>query len=134
MPQTQASLLATHRESLNDRWRKKYPSGQFSLQFRGEGNDCGASCEPVRRTGIRHPFMHWQPRRPTSRAIPYGVSVELKNGSTIANHEYKHSSFGKCYNFDSLEKLISACRKQNVPRILTDAFVSRYSNRASEGF
>lgn len=120
--QTQAELLKEHREQLDRRFVRKYPAGKFCLQ-----NFHGFS-------------LHWCPRRSTGARRYLGVSTAIridyatKVVKGIEHAKSQNNSFGNCYNYDSLDKLLKACVRHNVPGDLVAAFEERYNNRASEGF
>lgn len=119
---TQRELLEEHRKQLDEQFVKKYPNGKFTLQ-----NFHGFS-------------LHWCPRRSTGAIKHRGISTtnarttpENRDGKIIQEN-HQSCAFGKCYNYDSLEKLLAACQKRNVPEELIAAFKERYLDRAKEGF
>ena len=121
---TQKELLAEHRKELDANYRKRYPNGRFTLQ--------------------RMPnyiALHWCPQRNTSHVAKKSVSVVYYTTTeyghsvgTLQNDTFQRSSFGKCYNYDTVNKLLFACKRYEFPEKLVSSFKDRYKNRASEGF
>lgn len=111
---TQKQLLEQHRKELDFRYTKRYPMGRFCLQF---------------FNGMIG--LHWAPKRNTSHKIFKGISIEF-NGVKYMDFSiglYQRSSFGKCYNFDSLEELVRAAQRHCVREDLTEKFIKLFNNR-----
>jgi hypothetical protein len=126
---TQKQLLTEHRKQLDERYHEKYPQGQFVLQYRGYYGDMGSTGNDA------HYNIHWNPTRSTSHCRYKGISVEHRTYSgEVVHSDYQNCSFGKCNSYDTLDKLLAACAKRNIPTELVDAFVERYNNREKEGF
>lgn len=107
---TQAELLVAHRKELDAAYARRYPSGRFTLQvFHGT-------------------HLHWAPRRNTSHVVKRGVSTYLHDTGMLEQGDYQNCAFGRTYNYDSLAKLLKACKRHNVPKHLLDAFLDRYTN------
>jgi len=126
---TQKKFLEFHRGQLDEKFLEKYPNGKFVIQYLGHNGEMG----------IRQPWfeLHWCPRRATSHVRHRGISTSfnsLRHRGEIAHENYQNCSFGKCNNYDSFEKLLAACERQNVPTELVKAFSERYQTRENEGF
>src|SRR5271170_1961751 len=114
---TQRELLEEHRKKLDERYLQKYPGGKFVVQF--VRNDVS---------------LHWVPKRNTSHTSKRGISAfyalqAVHAGPTqglaigqIAHRNFQGCSFGKCNNYDSFEKLLAACERQDVPVELVKEF------------
>ena len=133
---TQKQLLTEHREQLDNKFQRDYPNGRFSLQHRAR--DLG-------KDFWHHDYdfwgLHWVNRRPTSHASPRGISTEMPpNGAAdvkckdIVQETYRGSSFGRSYNYTTLDDLLTGCERLKVPQDLVEAFVIRFGLRKSEGF
>lgn len=118
---TQKELLEAHRKGLDEAYHTKYPNGKFVLQKMVDSIS-----------------LHWCPRRNTGAVHKRGISVKRlltgPNVGSITHHNYQGCSFGKCYNYDTVDKLLTACIRHDFPGELVGAFKERYMNRASEGF
>lgn len=127
---TQKELLTAHREALDEKFLRQYPNGKFVIQYRGHNGEMG----------IKKPWfeLHWSPRRPTSHVKYKGISTSFDGNNSrelgIVHNNYQNCSFGKCNSYDSFEKLLAACVRQNVPAELVEAFSERFNNRHLEGF
>ncbi len=131
---TQKELLEEHRIGLDNEFKQKYPSGRFCLQRRMVGKSFSSNIIPDQPCSYS---LHWAPKRNTSHTKYRGISVAdrgMYGAIGITHEKYQTSSFGNCKNYDTLDKLLNACQKLDVPQILIDAFIDRYNNRAMEGF
>jgi hypothetical protein len=132
---TQRELLETQRKQLDERYVEKYPQGKFCVQYRG---DMG-----LLEQGLDFWGLHWSPTRSTGAVKRKGITIYLRKylsretniiSSGIEHATYQNCSFGKCNNYDSLEKMIAFCAKRDVPKELVEAFQKRYQDRHLEGF
>ena len=124
---TQKQLLEAHRLQLDERFLAKYPNGQFVLQYRG---DMGLA-----ERGEAYFVISWNPKRSTSHVRYKGISVKHNPKSQTLTHCItQNNSFGRCNNYDTLEKLLAACERKDVPTLLVEGFVERYNDRQNEGF
>jgi hypothetical protein len=127
---TQKQLLTEHREQLDKRFHEKYPGGKFCLQYRND--------RLALHYGKSYYMMHWEPRRPTShnryRGISVGYDTSLRPEYHLHHSYYRNNSFGRCNDYDTIGKLLAACKRKDVPVVLIEAFTKRYIDRASEGF
>lgn len=123
---TQKELLEKHRAELDAKFRAKYPKGKFCLE------------QTEAWLSYRATFgLYWEPRRPTSHSRYKGIAVKISLPDNV-----QHSNFAnmavcgpfKRNDYDTLEKLLTRCKKVGVPKQLVDAFVKRYNARQSEGF
>lgn len=125
---TQKKFLKFHRGQLDEKFLEKYPNGKFVIQYRGHNGEMG----------IKQPWfeLHWSPRRPTSHVRYKGISTSFNSSREpgIVHRNYQNCSFGKCNSYDSFEKLLAACARQDVPAELVNAFTTRYQDRQGEGF
>lgn len=117
---TQKELLGEHRAGLDAQFKAKYPQGKFTV-YRGG-----------------YYALYWSPRRNTSHAKYRGIGFETRKvystekGVFPVSHQ--NNSFGKCNNYDSLDKMVAAARGFGIGEDLIEAFVARYNDRAKEGF
>ena len=114
---TQKELLEAHRAILNEKFRIKYPNGRFCIQYR---DDMG-----LKETGKAYWLIHWEFKRPTSHDRFRSISTSFQGGK-ITQSDFRNSSFGKCSNYDSIEKLLAACERRNVPDELVLSFERRF--------
>ena len=112
---TQKQLLEKSREELKLAWHDKYPEGMFCLQLLKTG---------WRGLEADKWGMHWIPSRPTSHAIPYGVSAEITEGEEVRLRDYRGLSQG-CTNFSSLADLLAAAKRRKCPSTLIEAFIDQ---------
>jgi hypothetical protein len=116
---SQKELLEAHRTQLDAKFRAKFPNGRFCLQYR---NDALAT-----HYGEPYYLIHWEYKRPTSHDRFRGISVcRRANNLEIEHNPFRNNSFGKCNNYDTLEKLFTACERRNVPAELVNAFEKDY--------
>jgi len=125
---TQKEILTEHRAKLDEKFIQQFPNGKFVIQYRGQHGEMG----------IKQPWfeLHWSPRRPTSHSRFRGISTSFNSSRQrgIAHENYQNCSFGKCNSYDTFEKLLAACDRQDVPAELVNAFTERYQARQNEGF
>lgn len=131
---TQKELLEVHRIGLDEKFKKQYPLGRFCLQRRQIDKPFTKTIQPWKQCSYQ---LHWAPRRNTSNTKYRGISIADTGKYGVAgltHYNHQNCSFGNCKNYDTLDKLLNACQKLEVPQILIDAFIERYNNRANEGF
>ncbi len=110
---TQKQLLILHRASLDAKFHKKYPNGQFVLQL----------------FGTQGWSLHWCPKRNTSWRSFAGVSTYERGNygePGPIQEPFKNSSFGKCRYFRGIKSLLEAAENAGVPTALNDSFLKRY--------
>jgi hypothetical protein len=110
---TQKQLLEESRIQLDAAWNTKYPNGQFCLQLLKQG---------WRGLTENKWGIHWLPSRPTSHAVPLGVSVVMPEGKEVSINGYRGVSNG-CTNYSSLPDLLKAAKRRKVPEKMIEAFI-----------
>lgn len=118
-PMNRQQMLDTYAAELDQKFRERYPLGQFVLQRQEQW-----------RSRAIHYSMHWNPKRPTSHTRPYGISTRCVEGK-IEQENHQNSSFGRCTYYKDLHKMEQAAKRLGFPDVLLDAFIERFNK---EGF
>ena len=102
--------ISENRKLLDEKFAKKYPNGKFAVQvYSGENS------------------LHWAPKRNTAGWTVKGISNTEKN-DVITDEFYQGSSFGKVYNYDNIESLLTKAKKLGFSNKLINRFVERYQD------
>lgn len=123
-------LKQRQEEEIDQQFRDQYPEGLFLIQrYTERSYSSGRDVKATQCYGL-----HWSScrRGSYSRTARYLSTIYNTDTDTIKQANTRSSNRGKTTQYASLDRMIAAAGRFELPQVLVDAFVERYNNRVAE--